>query len=59
MGDVRSGRPHGHGSETYPDGSSYEGQFHTGHRDGHGAYYFPDGSVLEGQWKDGVSADSE
>uniref|UniRef100_A0A7S4PR49 Uncharacterized protein n=1 Tax=Guillardia theta TaxID=55529 RepID=A0A7S4PR49_GUITH len=54
MGDVRSGRPHGHGSETYPDGSSYEGQFHTGHRDGHGAYYFPDGSVLEGQWKDGL-----
>ena len=46
--------PDGYGAETYPDGSSYEGQFVGGQRSGLGVYYFTNGRIYEGEWSRGV-----
>jgi len=46
--------PDGYGAETYPDGSSYEGQFKNGQRSGLGVYYFTNGRIYEGEWACGV-----
>ena len=46
--------PDGYGAETYPDGSSYEGQFINGQRSGLGVYYFTNGRIYEGEWSGGV-----
>ena len=43
-------RRHGHGRCTYPDGSSYTGQWQAGEIHGQGRYEHSDGSVFEGQF---------
>ena len=50
----KGGLPDGFGAETYPDGTSYEGQFEQGLRSGLGVYYFTNGRMYEGQWQKGV-----
>ena len=54
VGEVnKSGKPHGKGICTYPDGSVYEGAFDNGYRRGEGIYTKTDGSVYEGAWDNG------
>lgn len=41
----------GKGTETWPDGSIYIGDFKNGKKDGRGIYKWAQGSVYEGEWK--------
>lgn len=43
---MRDGSADGFGTETYPDGAAYEGEFRDGAREGTGAYYFANGKVV-------------
>ena len=43
----------GYGSQTYPDGGRYLGQFKAGVIDGDGSYIYPNGDVYSGSWFDG------
>jgi hypothetical protein len=45
---------HGHGRETWPDGSSYDGYYEQGKKHGQGTYVFSNGSVYNGGWKDNM-----
>jgi hypothetical protein len=45
------GRPHGWGTETKGDGSSYEGEWRHGEYDGEGTYRFGTGDVYVGQFR--------
>ena len=50
------GRPHGQGTETKANGTTYTGQWKDGKRNGRGTLTlpaFPDGITYTGQWKDG------
>ena len=47
------GKRHGKGSITYPDGASYEGDWHNDWRHGHGEYKYTDGTWYKGQWEMG------
>eukprot|EP00929_Paragymnodinium_shiwhaense_P067721 TRINITY_DN34051_c0_g1_i1.p1 TRINITY_DN34051_c0_g1~~TRINITY_DN34051_c0_g1_i1.p1 ORF type:complete len:352 (-),score=76.31 TRINITY_DN34051_c0_g1_i1:248-1303(-) len=42
---------HGHGVESWRNGSQYRGQFVHGKKHGHGVYEWPDASKYSGQWK--------
>ena len=44
----------GQGTETYPDGSTYVGEFKDGKKYGQGTMTFPDGSKYVGEFKDGL-----
>ena len=37
------------GTETYPDGSKYVGEFKDGKKDGQGTYTFPNGTKYVGE----------
>ena len=43
----------GLGSETYPDGDKYVGEWKEGRENGQGIYIGSDGSKYVGEWKDG------
>ena len=47
------GKRHGKGSIIYPDGASYEGDWHNDWRHGHGEYKYTDGTWYKGQWEMG------
>jgi hypothetical protein len=42
---------HGHGCETWENGSSYNGQVVLGKKHGCGVYAWPDGSLYSGEWE--------
>lgn len=44
----------GHGIYTFPDGSTYEGEWKDGKEHGQGTWTLPDGSKSVGEWKDGL-----
>ena len=48
-----AGKPHGHGTWTYGDGSTYTGGFMDGRYHGEGTMTYPDGTKRTGEWKDG------
>ncbi|XP_070570494.1 LOW QUALITY PROTEIN: alsin-like [Ptychodera flava] len=54
-----SGKPHGKGTMTWPDGSKYTGKFIQGLQQGHGMYTIPSGEaskadyMYDGQWLEG------
>ena len=47
VGEVKDGKEHGRGIETYPDGTRYEGEYKDGKKHGRGIFTFPDGSTAE------------
>eukprot|EP00392_Amoebophrya_sp_AT5.2_P011005 g11080.t1 len=49
-GEWRQDLQHGHGVETWGEGSRYEGEFEKGEKHGHGTYTWADGSSYEGTW---------
>ena len=46
----------GSGTYTWPDGSTYVGQFRNSRLHGQGTYSWPDGSVYSGQFADNKSS---
>lgn len=52
-GEVKDGRPHGQGTETYPSGAKYQGNFNNGLRHGQGTYAWAEGDQHVGEYKDG------
>lgn len=44
----------GHGTESYPDGTVYVGEWKDGKRHGSGTYRHADGTVYDGAWQDGT-----
>ena len=52
-----AGKPHGRGKMTFPDGSTYEGDFDDGEPHGEGKMTFSDGSTREGVWRKGSMHD--
>ena len=47
------GEPHGQGTMTFADGSTYTGAWKDDKFNGQGTYTFPDGTERTGEWKDG------
>jgi len=43
----------GHGTLTWPDGQTYEGEFSQDKRNGHGLLTWPSGKSYNGQWAEG------
>ena len=41
---------HGHGKESWTDGSIYEGEYMAGKKHGIGLYSWNDGSKYQGEW---------
>jgi hypothetical protein len=52
-GSYKSGKFHGTGTYTYPDGTTYKGEWKDGKYHGNGTQRSPNGRTLSGQWKDG------
>ena len=52
-GGMRDGKPHGHGTYTFADGSRYEGEWRDGKPHGHGTYTRAHGRRHEGEWREG------
>ena len=44
---------HGHGTQTFPDGSIYKGDFAKGYEHGHGVKLFANGNKFEGRFRFG------
>ena len=42
-----------YGTETYPNGAKYVGEWHGGQRDGYGVMTFPDGTIFTGEFESG------
>ena len=38
----------------YPDGESYEGEWHNNRRHGWGRMFYKDGSLYEGEWNNDI-----
>ncbi|MDP6032194.1 MAG: molecular chaperone Tir, partial [Alphaproteobacteria bacterium] len=49
-GTTPPGKPHGQGTATYPDGSTYVGEWKDGKKHGYGVYTKADGRVKKGTW---------
>ena len=49
-GNFKSGKKHGTGMLTYPDGARYSGSWTKNQKDGQGSYFYPNGDMYEGQW---------
>ena len=46
-------KKHGQGTETWPNGYIYKGEFKNSEWSGIGTLSFPDGSTYKGEWKKG------
>lgn len=49
-GSFKTGKKHGSGTLTYPDGARYEGQFYKDRKQGQGRYFYTNGDMYEGEW---------
>ena len=43
---------HGFGTETWPGGARYSGNYSEGLKQGSGAYYWADGTEYVGEWRE-------
>ena len=46
------GKPHGQGTVTWADGTTYTGEFKDGNFNGQGTMRYTDGDTHTGEWKD-------
>ena len=53
VGEIKNGKPNGHGTLTKPEGSKYVGKFNDGKYHGQGTLTLTNGTRYEGEWKDG------
>ena len=53
---VEARRPGGQGTETFPDGQKYEGDWKNDEWNGYGTYVSPNGWTHTGEWKDHTRA---
>jgi len=53
VGEIKNGKPNGHGTLTKPEGSKYVGEFKDGKYHGQGTLTLTNGTRYEGEWKDG------
>jgi hypothetical protein len=49
-GEWRADKEHGHGTETFEDGSKYTGEYQFGMKNGHGKFLGADQSRYEGEF---------
>ncbi|MBS3913606.1 MAG: hypothetical protein KG003_14450 [Bacteroidetes bacterium] len=49
-GEMRLGKPHGHGVYRFADGDIYEGSWENGVRQGFGRHWYSDGTSYVGEW---------
>jgi len=54
VGEIKNGKPNGHGTLTKPEGSKYVGEFKDGKYHGQGTFNWSDGDKYVGEWKDGT-----
>jgi hypothetical protein len=50
IGEWRNDLYHGHGKESWSDGSFFEGVFAQGKKNGNGTYVWPDHTTYSGEW---------
>ena len=50
-GGFKDGKPHGHGTIHYADGTCYDGDFENNQKSGCGTYWWPNSCVYSGEWK--------
>lgn len=50
-GEMRLGRPHGHGVYRFADGDIYEGKWVDGQRHGFGRQWYASGESYIGEWE--------
>ena len=53
VGEVKDGKPHGHGTAIWPNGSSYVGEWKNGLFNGQGTLDLIDDIKYEGEWENG------
>ena len=53
VGEIKNGKPNGHGMLTKPEGSKYVGEFKDGKYHGQGTFNWSDGDKYVGEYKDG------
>ena len=53
VGDMKNGKRHGYGTNTFVNGDKYIGEFKNNYYDGQGVMYWASGSKYEGQLKSG------
>ena len=46
------GLRHGQGTQVWPDGARYEGEWRNNQANGFGKFWHADGDIYEGEWKD-------
>jgi len=53
VGDITNGKPNGQGTQTSPEGETYEGEWKDGKKEGKGKFIQVDGSKYIGEWING------
>ena len=53
VGDVATGKRHGHGVYYYDSGDKYTGNWNQGKQEGHGVYVYANGDRYVGEWMQG------
>jgi len=52
LGYLNDGMRHGPGTQVWPDGAKYEGEWRFNKANGKGKFWHADGDVYEGAWED-------
>lgn len=52
-GRLYNDMPHGEGTEHWPDGAHFEGEYKDGEKNGRGYFKWADGSTYEGEFANG------
>jgi len=53
IGDIKEGKRHGKGKQTWANGDIYKGDWEYNSRSGHGIFIFFNGDIYEGEFKEG------
>ena len=52
IGYLKEGLRHGPGTQVWPDGAKYEGEWQNNKANGRGKFWHADGDIYEGDWQD-------
>jgi len=53
-GELKDGKKHGQGTQTYDGGAKYVGEWKDGNKHGQGTYTSADGTIKKGLWENGI-----